>query len=445
MVPSVVLASPDPLRSKQWGLEKIGAAKAWAATTGEGVRIGIVDTGVDLGHEDLAGKVVAHASCVGSGGDASRCTGSGQDDQGHGTHVAGIAAASGDNGRGIAGVAPDAELVVAKVLDARGFGSNEDVTAGIKWVVDQGARVVNLSLGDPAFVLTSLFGTSLESGIEYAWSRGAVPVLASGNSNVLGLGIGSSGYGDLHAIVVGATGPDDGVASYSSPPGNAVWSILAPGGGGTGERADDVLSTHWKPRSEHEYEYLAGTSMAAPHVAGALALLLAQGYDGPSAIARILQTADRRVSCGPDSPTCQGRLDVASATGAGGPPPLGTPTVAMSSRRAGQVEAEADKSAPPTPTTRVTPAPPATPPGGTAPLSPVPTAPTEKTGGGPREEALAPDRAPLRSSHDVADAPAARAGRNDRGRPPLVSGLIALVLLGAVANGARTLGRASPS
>ena len=95
-------------------------------------------------------------SCVGSGGDPAKCKGSAQDDQGHGTHVSGIAAASKDNGKGIAGVAPDAQLVVAKVMNAQGTGPGSDVTAGVKWVVDHGAKVVNLSLGDPAQPITAL-------------------------------------------------------------------------------------------------------------------------------------------------------------------------------------------------------------------------------------------------------------------------------------------------
>src|SRR5207249_1805493 len=121
------------------------AEAAWTRTTGAGVRIGIVDTGVDLDHEDLAGKVVASASCAGSKGDVAKCTGTAQDDQGHGTHVSGIAAAIKDNGKGVSGVAPNAELVVAKVLGKAGTGSSEDVIGGIKWVVDHGAKVVNLS------------------------------------------------------------------------------------------------------------------------------------------------------------------------------------------------------------------------------------------------------------------------------------------------------------
>ncbi|HKN91905.1 MAG TPA: S8 family serine peptidase, partial [Acidimicrobiia bacterium] len=154
-------ASNDPGFAKQWNLEKIGAPAAWAHTTGAHVRVGIVDAGVDLGHEDLAGKIVAHTSCLKSKGDPNNCLGSGQDDVGHGTHVAGIIAAIKDNGIGVAGVAPDAELVVAKVADSGGGIAIEDANAGIRWVVDHGAKVVNLSLGDLLFVRTAAFGTKL--------------------------------------------------------------------------------------------------------------------------------------------------------------------------------------------------------------------------------------------------------------------------------------------
>ena len=210
-------ASNDRDYGKLWNLEKIGAPDAWSRTTGAKVRVGIVDAGIDLAHEDLAGRVVAATSCLKSKGDPAQCTGNGQDDVGHGTHVAGIVAANRDNGIGVAGVAPDAELVVAKVADSGGGISIEDANAGIRWVVDHGARVVNLSLGDFIFVRTAAFGTRLAEGIEYAWKKGAVPVIASGNSDLFGAGVGSQDYGELDALVVGSTGPDDLVADYSSP------------------------------------------------------------------------------------------------------------------------------------------------------------------------------------------------------------------------------------
>jgi thermitase len=308
-------ASDDARFGEQWALEKIGAPQAWTSSNGAGIRIGIVDTGIDLSHEDVAGKVVAHTSCIGSKGDPAKCSGSGQDEQGHGTHVAGIAAASKDNRVGIAGVAPEAELVVVKVLGAAGNGTTEDINAGIRWAVDHGAKIVNLSLGDPNFLITSLQGTPLSEGIEYAWTHGAIPVVASGNTNPAGLGLlGSSEYGSMNAVVVGATGPADEVAPYSSPLGNAKWSIMAPGGVGGGTPARDILSSIWKKGEQNQYAALAGTSMAAPHVTGALALLLAQGSSQQEAVDRLLGGANHSVSCGLSSANCAGRLDIAQAT-----------------------------------------------------------------------------------------------------------------------------------
>lgn len=314
VLPTAARASNDPSFPAQWSLAKMGAEAAWTRTTGAGIRIGIVDTGVDLKHEDLAGKIVDSTSCVGAKGDPAKCAGSAQDDQGHGTHVSGIAAAYKDNGKGVAGVAPDAELVVAKVLSATGTGSGDDVTAGIKWVVDHVARVVNLSLGDPAMVVTTLAGPSdLTEGINYAWAHGAVPVVAAGNSNALGLGLEGRSYGDMNAIIVGATGPDDRTADYSTSTGHAKWAVVAPGGAADGKETDDILSSIWIQGKANSYGSLAGTSMAAPQVAGAIALLLGEGYTPVGAIDRLLQTADP-VGCGTASPTCHGRINIDRAT-----------------------------------------------------------------------------------------------------------------------------------
>ena len=307
-------ATNDTHWGKQWGMEVIGAPAAWTRTTGAGVKIGIVDTGVDLTHEDLAGQIVETTSCLQTDGNPLKCTGTAQDDFGHGTHVAGIAAAIKDNGKGVAGVAPDARLVVAKVF--KGSTADEaDVIAGIKWVVDHGAKVVNLSLGGAVFVAAATFGSELTTGVEYAWKHGAVPVVASGNDDLFGAGIGSSEYGEMNALVVGATGRDDKVTEYSSPTGNAKWAILAPGGSNTQTTADDIYSTYWSKGKQNDYGYLAGTSMAAPHVTGAVALLLAQGLTKEQAVEKLLTTTDK-VPCGPNSDHCTGRLNVARATGA---------------------------------------------------------------------------------------------------------------------------------
>jgi subtilisin family serine protease len=260
---------------------------------------------VEASHPDLAGKVALTADCVGrlvcADGAAST------DPAGHGTLVTGVVSAGTGNGRGVAAVAPDTRVVVARVLAPNGEGRAEDVNLGIRWVVDHGARVVNLSLGDPNFVLNSVQGTPLRAAIDYAWSKGAVPVLASGNYGAGGLG--SQNYGNLNAIVVGATDRTGAVASYSSPVGNAKWGIVAPGGSGVPGPDNNVIST----ASGGGYASSAGTSMAAPHVSASIALLLAQGLSPSAAVARLLATADK-VPCGTG---CKGRLNLAAATGAG--------------------------------------------------------------------------------------------------------------------------------
>lgn len=299
-------ASDDRFFAQQWNLAQIGAPDAWPVSTGAGVVIGIVDSGIDPSHPDLAGKIDAFADCLGG-----QCReGAARDSDGHGTAVAGIAAAKTGNGAGIAGVAPDARLVVARVLGPDGSGVTEDINRAIQWVVDKGARVVNLSLGEPDLVIVSRLGTPLRPGVEYAWTRGAIPVLASGNYEDLS-GSGSANYGDLHAIVVGATDKSGKVAGYSTSLGNAMWGLVAPGGNGDGPGAD-VIS----PIPGSRYEWVAGTSMAAPHVSGALALLLAQGLSPSAAVDRLLGSLDHSVNCGLG---CRGRLDVKAAVSAAPP------------------------------------------------------------------------------------------------------------------------------
>ncbi len=324
LLPSAAFASNDPLFAQQWGLAQIGAPSVWGITTGTGVTVGIVDTGVDLHHEDLAGQVVSSTNCIGANADPSKCTGSGQDDNGHGTHVAGIIAGLKDNGKGGAGVAPGAKLIVAKALDATGAGADADVQAGIMWVVDHGAKVVNLSLGDGGSLPLNLGSTGgisapMTAGIEYAWSHGAIPVLAAGNnaggllSGLLGGLLGSNAaFGNLHAIIVGATGPTGGMASYSSPLSNDAWAIAAPGGANDGTAANDVISTYWAMGKTNQYTTLAGTSMATPHVAGAVADVVATGLGQQAAVDRILASADKSVNCGT---SCAGLLDVSKAVG----------------------------------------------------------------------------------------------------------------------------------
>jgi subtilisin family serine protease len=313
-VAPVARAGDDPEVGSQWGLAQVGAPQAWARTTGAGIRIGIVDTGVDAGHEDLTGKVVASTNCIGAAGTPARCSGSGQDDNGHGTHVAGIAAAVRGNRVGIAGMAPDADLVVAKVVSASGAGTVADVVAGIMWVVDHGARVVNLSLGSPGMTFAGVEAKAIQEGLDYAWSRGAVPVLAAGSPQRLGVGLGSRSDRDLNAVVVAATGADRQMTPSSPPTGDARYAVLAPGGSGGSDPATDVLSTFWAAGRHDVYEARGGTSASAAYTSGALALLLAEGYNALGAVERLLLSADGTVPCGQGSPDCYGLIDVAAST-----------------------------------------------------------------------------------------------------------------------------------
>lgn len=329
----------DPVfrQGLQWSLDRTGVPTAWAASRGAGTTIAIVDSGADLAHEDLAGKVVAQVSCIGADGDPARCSGRGQDDNGHGTHVSAIAAATTGNGRGIAGVAPDARLMIVKVLsspcddgDCSATGEASDVAAGVRWAADRGADVINLSLGGGP--VQGVLGCAFCDAVEYAWAKGSVPVIAAGNDSGL-----PAGFSDEHAVIVTATTRDDARASYSNASSgllrSARWPVAAPGGEGearpedcaTGGQPRGVLSAYWVPGQRNAYACLAGTSMAAPHVSGALALLLAQGRTPQQAVDRLLATAVDLGPPGRDDQFGMGRIDVARAVGSAPSPPTSAP------------------------------------------------------------------------------------------------------------------------
>ena len=331
-------ATNDPFWSRQWAPVKIGAPQAWEATTGAGIKVGIVDSGVDVSHPDLQGRIAANAACIGTSGASTSCAaGGGQDVNGHGTHVSGIVAANKDNGIGTAGVAPSAQIVVARVFqnDAADLA---DVEAGIRWAVDQGAKVVNLSLGENVLLGGLLGGGgSLAPVLNEAWARGAIPVVAAGNAQLLS---GSASYGNVNAVIVGATGPDDEIAGYSVSTGNAKWAIVAPGGNGAAAR--QIFSTYWQPGATGQYGFLQGTSMATPHVSASLALLLSRGVTQQQAVDLLLASANKAVSCGS---TCAGRLDIGAAMAATGftpsapapaPPPATAPAAAAPTTAARQ-------------------------------------------------------------------------------------------------------------
>ncbi|MHB8680949.1 MAG: S8 family serine peptidase [Acidimicrobiales bacterium] len=308
----------------QWGLGQIGAPTAWQYGTGGGVRIGIVDTGIDFSHEDLQGKVVASADFVTKPGSGCSAGTSAQDDNGHGTHVAGIAAASGSYG--VSGVAPAAQLVVAKVMDCSGGGNYQDIVNGINWVVSQGARVVNLSIGDAGTGLvdqSQVSGYPLTQALTDAWNHGAIGVVAAGNNADGLLGLGETNFGNIPAIVVAATGPSGQLASYSNTIDSAQWGVAAPGGDdpngpttptcGTND-STEILSTYWTAQNPSScYASDEGTSMGAPFVTGTLALLLGRGLTPSQAVSTLLGTANRSVSCGSD---CSGLINASAAMAA---------------------------------------------------------------------------------------------------------------------------------
>jgi len=241
------------------------------------VRIAILDSGVDAGHPDLAGKVVAAANF--SDGTTT------QDLSGHGTHVAGIAAASFDNGLGIAGMAPNARLMDVKVLatDQTGAttGDCADVAAGIVWATDHGANVLNLSLGSAAAC------AEMAMAVDYASAHGALVVAAAGNDATTTRFYPAALPG---VVSVAATTNRDEMADFSNH--GADWvDVAAPG-----DAIASTLPTFANATGATGYGYLSGTSMAAPVVSGIAALVWGQMPAATAARdveARIIATAQR--------------------------------------------------------------------------------------------------------------------------------------------------------
>jgi thermitase len=274
----------------QWAWAKVQAYDAWTITTGSpSVRVAVVDTGIDVGdpnyywwpdagHPDLDCQKIIMASFVPGE--------SGNDDNGHGTHVAGTIGACTNNGVGVAGANWSVQLMGAKVLDYSGSGTISAVASGIKWAADNGAKVINLSLG------TSQASRTLQLAVDYAWNKGAVLVCAAGNA-------GNTAYNYPAAypncMAVAATDPNDAKA-YFSTYGNWV-SVAAPGVNILSTIQDDwfwcflCYAYGYYP----EYDALSGTSMAAPHVAGLAALVWARGVCTTNSCVRskIESTADR--------------------------------------------------------------------------------------------------------------------------------------------------------
>ncbi len=251
---------PQPDQVLPWGIDRIGADLVLVDASG--VNIAIIDTGIDENHGDLS--VAGGINFVGKGRNRRRVDPSKwDDDAGHGTHVAGTAAAL-DNGIGVVGAAPGAALWAVKVLDSTGSGSLSNVIDGIYWATDNGMDVANMSLGISKEALDQfpLDRQALQDAVDYAHDSGVVLVASAGNS---GPGADTVGYpARLSSVIaVAATDSADARAWFSST-GDAV-ELAAPGTG--------ILST----TNDGLYGTKQGTSMASPHVAGTAALVIAAG------------------------------------------------------------------------------------------------------------------------------------------------------------------------
>ncbi|CDQ19163.1 thermitase Serine peptidase. MEROPS family S08A [Halobacillus karajensis] len=249
--------------SHQYGPQNTNTEAAWDITRGSSNQeIAIVDSGVDYNHPDLAGKTIKGYDFVDNDYDP-------MDLNNHGTHVAGTAAAITNNGSGVAGMAPNTSILAVRALDANGSGSLYDIADAIRYSADEGAEVINLSLGCDCDTQT------LENAVNYAWNKGSVVIAAAGNDGV-STTFEPASYDNV--IAVGAVDSNNNKASFSN---YGTWvDVTAPG--------VDIAST--VPNGG--YAYMSGTSMASPHVAGLAGLLASQGRSNSNIRAAIEQTAD---------------------------------------------------------------------------------------------------------------------------------------------------------
>lgn len=325
MLPALIWAPPaasddapagDPMVSQQWGLSRIRANEAWTTATGAGVTIAIVDSGVDLTHPDLAANVDVEndADFVDGKGD----TDGAQDTSGHGTHVAGIAAAVTNNGVGVAGVAPKARILPVRVL-----GPEENrtarIAAGIRYAADQGAQVINLSLSySPPGHIDTITGNMrpVHEAITHALAKGSVVVASSGNES---LPLCAEPAAVNGVLCVGAVDRAERPAYYTNfESRRSKRYLVAPGGDQSLSCANDILSTYLRGAdrvcsSVDGFDMLAGTSMAAGFVSGTAALLAEQGFKNTAIVDCILSSAVDLGPPGRDPIFGYGRLDALGA------------------------------------------------------------------------------------------------------------------------------------
>jgi subtilisin len=264
--PAFAAAPSGPQPIIPWGVERVGAPKAWSRTQGLGAAIAVIDTGIDPTHPDLAGQIAGGVNVL----DAQHPD-NWKDDEGHGTHVSGTIAANGLNG-GYSGVAPKAKLYAVKVLDSDGNGTYSDVITGIQWAVDHGIKIANMSLG------ADEGSDALHQAVQAALAKGLLIIAAAGNSG------GPVGYPGAYPEVVAVAASDsaDHLATFSNN--GAGLSYIAPG--------VDIMSL----KLGGGYTSMSGTSMASPHVSGLAALAFAEGSTTPQALRAALDKAARPIA-----------------------------------------------------------------------------------------------------------------------------------------------------
>lgn len=284
----VAVEEPNDVLYKpyQWNLPSIQTNRGWSISKGaDNVIIGIVDTGVDLKHHDLKGRLLNGYNVFDPGAPP-------QDDVGHGTHVAGIIGANVNNREGVAGMTWVNPILPVKALDSTGSGTTYSVAEGIIWATDNGAKVINLSLGN------YVDGAFLHDAVKYAFDRDVVLIAATGNDNTKRPGY-PAAYPEVFAV--SATDADDKRASYSNY-GNYV-DVVAPG--------TSIASTY----PNNQYAALSGTSMASPHVTALAALIrsINPGLKNTEVYEIMRQSATDLGTPGKDIDFGYGKIDVARA------------------------------------------------------------------------------------------------------------------------------------